>query len=122
MKTHVSQTWKATIKGFASSAMNKFTSMLPFRSDAKKETGNSKEKDDLPLNTYEMNVTCLKYYLSEHENLIIQGKFHPRFNMLERLNEINHICQSMQCFPVSVAGVTKLLQVPQLSDFKEVSS
>ena len=89
-----------------------------------KKTQTEESKDSFaPMEFYEMSVFCLHSYLDKYKDMICQGNFQQTTNIVEAVNDIAHIFNSLLSFYVRTPGIhgnSFMEQVPDANKYREV--
>ena len=95
----------------------RFTAALKFW---KRSSGDDHAEEFIPLEFLKMNSLCLNFYLEKYKGIICSGNFKQGLDIIEFANEISHIFESLNRFWIHT-GVAKMVQVPNVNDFREVN-
>ncbi len=118
-KTQVSKSWMEKVADYASRFKGWVT--------RKKKAGGSKDEEEfVPMDFYDMSVFSLHSYLEKYKDIVCEGRFQQGTNIIEIVNSVAHVFNSLLSFAVSTQGHTRygsrtvLEQVPDTNKYKEV--
>ena len=102
-KTQISKTILQTVKGWFSTKKSK------------------DEEEFIPMDLYNMGVFCLQSYLEKYRSVIREGNFQPGTNIIEPVNSVAHVFDSLMSFTIRTQGfVTHTQEVPTKNKFRGV--
>lgn len=80
-----------------------------------------KSEEFIPMDLYNMSIFCLRSYLENYESIMCEGKFQQGTNIIELVDNVIYIFDSLMSFAVRTQGFATFLQeVPNKNKYRGV--